>query len=337
MMEKKSKPLVTVITLSYNNFSHIRETIESVLEQDYDRIEYLFFDDCSKDFPEEEIRNYIESGDKKVQQYSIVCHPENLGTVKNMNAAYRAAQGEIIMPLSCGDVFFSRDVVSKVVERFEATGCHMLTTSRLLYKGDFQPVGLLPHYGAREILAKADSALKQYKAYMTSHFLDMTSGCVMYLRKDIAEHFGYFDEEYDLWEDGPFLTKYLWKDRIEYAFDLISIWYEDGGVSANTFDNLSPRMRRDVVKFAENEFFKHKEVFSPAELRRMKYRQKRMICGRSSKKYLLYLAYFPEMIHYQIFTKNNRKNSVNDMDYIREYMEKNKNVILMGEKIHAGS
>ena len=51
-------PLVTIVTPSYNQGRFIRATIESVLKQDYPRIEYLVMDGGSTDETVSILRKY---------------------------------------------------------------------------------------------------------------------------------------------------------------------------------------------------------------------------------------------------------------------------------------
>ena len=325
---ENSKPLITVVTLSYNNFTHLLDTVRSVCLQDYERIEYLIYDDCSREFPYEETVRFIEEHNRgNIVHFAVHRNETNQGTVKNINLAYRNAQGEILMPLSCGDVFFSTSVVSEVAKRFEDPDCKVLATSRLLYKGEFEPVGLQPHFLARPIIEKMDTPEAQYNAFITSRFYGMSSGCVLYMRKETFLAAGGFDEAYDLWEDGPFYSHYLWKGKMHFAYDIISIWYEDGGVSANTFDFLSPRMRADVKIYATKDALAHPECFSKKELRMIRYRNARLLCGHTAKRYLYYALYLPEMRFYLQFTKDVKALGAKDMEEIGRVLARTEGLI----------
>ena len=59
-MSQNFKPLVSIITVVYNNSKHIREAIESVLSQDYPRIEYIVIDGGSNDGTVEIIEEYTK-------------------------------------------------------------------------------------------------------------------------------------------------------------------------------------------------------------------------------------------------------------------------------------
>ena len=66
------KPLVTVITVSYNSRNTIRDTIESVLHQTYPFVEYLIIDGLSTDGTVEIAESYREAFARKGFSYRIV-------------------------------------------------------------------------------------------------------------------------------------------------------------------------------------------------------------------------------------------------------------------------
>lgn len=91
-------PLITIITVVYNNERYIEETILSVLNQSYDNIEYLIIDGGSTDKTVEIIKKYNDSIDYWVSE-------KDKGIYDAMNKGCRLATGVGLCFLNCGDKF----------------------------------------------------------------------------------------------------------------------------------------------------------------------------------------------------------------------------------------
>lgn len=84
----KKYPLVTIITPTYNRASFLRETILSVINQDYPNIEYIVLDGQSTDNTLEVVKEFIGK--------IIWDSHKNMGEVKAVNKGFSMAHGEII-------------------------------------------------------------------------------------------------------------------------------------------------------------------------------------------------------------------------------------------------
>ena len=98
------QPLVTVITVTYNSAQFVRDTIESVLAQTYQPIEYIIADDCSRDNTWEIINEYR---DPRIKAYR---NEVNLGEYHNRNKAIDRAQGEYLMFIDGDDIIFPHGI-----------------------------------------------------------------------------------------------------------------------------------------------------------------------------------------------------------------------------------
>jgi hypothetical protein len=99
-------PLVTVVTPSYCQGGFIRDTIESVLNQDYPHIEHLIVDGGSTDGTAEVVAEYDE--------HLTWISERDRGQSDAINKGFRMARGEIVCWLNSDDVFLPRAVSTAV-------------------------------------------------------------------------------------------------------------------------------------------------------------------------------------------------------------------------------
>lgn len=107
-MTDKNLPTVTVVTPAYNQAEFLRETIESVLSQDYPNIEYIVLDDGSTDETPEILAGY---GDR----FRWETH-KNMGQTATINKGWSMTSGEIITWLNSDDTFYTNSSVREGVE-----------------------------------------------------------------------------------------------------------------------------------------------------------------------------------------------------------------------------
>ena len=104
-------PKVSVMIVTYNQKNFIRETIESVLSQDYEDIEIVVADDASKDGTQEILQEYADQFPGK---FILVLNEKNLGITGNCNAALNACSGDLIAVLGGDDVFLPGKISKQV-------------------------------------------------------------------------------------------------------------------------------------------------------------------------------------------------------------------------------
>ena len=90
-------PLVTIITPTFNRADFLEETIESVLAQDYDEIEYIVLDDGSTDDTADVLDKY-----RAYQRVTILSHP-NVGETLTVNEGFARAKGDIVCVVNSDD------------------------------------------------------------------------------------------------------------------------------------------------------------------------------------------------------------------------------------------
>ncbi len=99
-------PLVTIVIPAYNGARYLRQAVDSLLRQDYPRIELVVLDDGSGD----DTRAILEAYDGRFHWES---HP-NMGQSATLNKGWHLAKGEILAYLSVDDLLYPQAVSQAV-------------------------------------------------------------------------------------------------------------------------------------------------------------------------------------------------------------------------------
>jgi glycosyltransferase involved in cell wall biosynthesis len=129
---------VSIITVCFNSSATIRETIESVLSQDYASIEYIIVDGGSTDGTLAIIGEYRD----RIQ--TVVSEPDR-GIYDAMNKGLGLATGAIVGMLNSDDFYVDSHVVTELVGALEQAGVDAVFAD-LLYVDKVDTARVLRYY-----------------------------------------------------------------------------------------------------------------------------------------------------------------------------------------------
>ena len=111
---------IYIIVPVYNAAAYLRKSLDSIVNQSYRDIEFIFVDDGSGDDSPAILKEY-EAADRRV----TVFNQENRGAGAARNYGMGAAGGKYLLFLDCDDIF-ETSMVEKMHSRAEADNLDVL-------------------------------------------------------------------------------------------------------------------------------------------------------------------------------------------------------------------
>lgn len=224
----------SVITTCYNRVGTIRETIESVLAQDYCDVEYIVVDGASTDGTLDVIREYEDRIDKIVSE-------KDSGMYEAINKGIRLATGDVICLLHSDDVFYDNRTLSDVATAFEQHDADFVYADGL-YVDAKNPQKIIRNW--------IGGQYKRWKVRMG--WLPLHPTC--YIRREVMLREGLYNEKYKIAADTDLLIRYLYERSlsVEYLHRYV-VRMRMGGLST---DQQKRKMmwREDVEIFRSHGF-----------------------------------------------------------------------------------
>lgn len=199
---------ITVVTVCLNAADTIAATIESVLGQTYENLEYLIMDGLSTDGTQEIIHRY--ENDARVR----AVFERDSGLYNAMNKGLDLCSGQYILYMNSGDLFYDEKVIEDMVP-------HLNTD--LVYGN------VLRRKSGGEQLEKYRGKHKLMWLLLSGRMMSHQS---LFTRTDVMRAFR-FDEHYRISADYDFVVRAKRNGRsIKYVDRTVSIMDNTEGISA---------------------------------------------------------------------------------------------------------
>ncbi|MDI6717476.1 MAG: glycosyltransferase family 2 protein [Patescibacteria group bacterium] len=217
--EKENQPSVSIITVVFNNKNFIEGAIKSVLSQTYQNIEYIVIDGGSIDGTKEIIEKY---GNKIAK---FVSEPDK-GIYDAMNKGLKLATGKIVGILNSDDFYADKNVIEKVVKKFEETKIDCLW-SDLVYV-DRKDVNKIVRFWKSSEYTERKFRMGGYPPHPT-----------FFVKKEIYDKYGLFNLNFKIAADIEIMLRFLERFKISSAYiSEVLVKMRIGGISAKNIKNI---------------------------------------------------------------------------------------------------
>lgn len=219
---------ISIITVSYNSATTIRDTIESVLAQGYKDIEYIVVDGASKDSTMAIVNEYSDKISK------IVSEPDK-GIYDAMNKGISFATGDVIGILNSDDFYESDDVIESVVERFSSSQDSQLVFGDIVFVNANDLGTVTRFYGAEHF-----RPWKLRFGWMPPH-------PATFVRAGAYKEIGPYSVEYKISADYEMFVRLLLVHRYKFSrLDKVLVRMRAGGVSTSGIKS-SLHLNKEIV------------------------------------------------------------------------------------------
>ncbi len=221
----ENKPLISIITVVFNGEKYLEETIQSVISQTCDNVEYIIIDGGSTDGTLDIIKKYEDKINYWVSE-------KDKGIYDAMNKGIDVVSGEWINFMNAGDSFYDSSVLEK-----------------LFTQNDLKNLGIL--YGNHAVKSENNSEViqidvKDYNWKRNIPFCHQS----LFVRTSLLKN-NLFDLQFKIAADYDQFLRLKSQDVQILHLPLVISIYLDGGISSVSRE----RLIKEYYKITKKYFF----------------------------------------------------------------------------------
>lgn len=244
--------LVSIVVITYNSSNFIVETLDSISNQTYPKIELIISDDSSTDDTIPICEQWINDNKERFVKYKIIKSDVNTGVSANCNRGEKEASGTWVKPLA-GDDILRPDAIEKYVQYMEAHPQVTYLFGKMLAFGDNSKD--ITSFN-NDILVYDffnDSAKEQYHRLMNNKCY-IPAPTFFYNRKQYLEDGISNDESIPMLEDWPKWVNITKRGHRVYLLDSITVNYRIHNSAISKTTGLSKFSKSQMLFYIKYQF-----------------------------------------------------------------------------------
>jgi len=218
---------ISIITITYNSEKTLRDTIESVLGQSYNDIEYILVDGKSKDGTCDIIRSYGDRISKFVSE-------KDEGLYDALNKGISLATGDVVGFLHSDDIYASAETVKMIAEAFTKFNVDSVYGD-LVYVDQNDTGKIIRFWRSRKF-----SRARVLTGWMPPH-------PTFYVKRRVYQDYGGFNTTFKIAADYESILRFLVRFRVStFYIPLVLIRMRVGGESNKSIKNVIRKSLEDI-------------------------------------------------------------------------------------------
>jgi len=208
-------PLISIITVVFNDVKTIEQTIQSVIQQPYENKEYIIIDGGSTDGTVDVIKKY-----ESALSYWVSEHDEGIFDAMNKGIAH--AKGELIGILNAGD-WYEPNIFTTIVKYYRESG-----SDQVIH-------GLIRNYLDEEFYSMVGNSIRRLRYDMIQH-------ATCFVPQKLYQTYGYFNADYKYSADYDLILRFV-NRGVKFCFVEKPITnFRLGGISS------TPKAEREMYR-----------------------------------------------------------------------------------------
>jgi len=205
-----SNPLVSIITINYNNLQVTLELLQSIEECIYKNLQVIVVDNGSIEDPTNDII-------KRFPKVTVIRSDENLGFSAGNNLGSKSAEGEYVFYVN-NDTLFAENLVDELLKPFEEHNDIGIVSPKIIY---YESPNIIQYAGSTDInpLTGRNRVIGQGKIdndeLFGSGYTFFAHGSAMIIKREFFETSGGFPEIF-----------FLYYEEMDYSVRIRKLGYK---------------------------------------------------------------------------------------------------------------